>query len=187
MMMKESETDRLVQLAMEIVKVARQEDEALRPLGKSIFDVPEVAFVYLVGKAISVGRGHIFGELDVTWDQEKSVDGKLGASDLILSPKSGNPIVVEFKTLNASSKEIEHDMRKLRQISPNYDRLFCHLMNPWGDSLNRHHGIEVVERRCGVPISQRVYDFPSERYAFATGHIEGDRPWWCVVGVWKII
>jgi hypothetical protein len=178
---------RLAQLAKILCRVAREEDRDLRSLGRSIFFVPEVAFAYLAGKALARDFAN-----DSEWVREQSLDEKLGPSDLILRPKSPTsikPTVIEFKAYDAPSTKIKDDVRKLRQISSEYDRLFCVFMNPSGHSLDKHLHIKTVEKESGEPVPVRVYDFASKEYAFET--VERDKSsgscWWCVVGLWQIV
>lgn len=196
--MTEAGMDRLARLAGVICQVAQEEDRDLQPLGKSIFFVPEVAFAYLVGKAladkalakVSVEARRVFADLE--WVRERSVDGKLGPSDLVLRPKSATsvkPIVVEFKAYDAPTMKIKDDIRKLRQISSDYDRLFCILMNASAHSLDRHLHIQTVEKESGEPAPRRVYEFASKEYAFETAKRDkrGGPCWWCVVGLWQMV
>src|SRR4030095_7127583 len=59
--------DRLEAISRLIAAVARQENQELRPLGRGIAFVPELAFAYLVGKAVTAQSSDIFGTRDVRW------------------------------------------------------------------------------------------------------------------------
>ncbi len=63
--------DRLEAISRLIAAVARQENQELRPLGRGIAFVPELAFAYLVGKAVTAQSSDIFGTPDVRWSTDE--------------------------------------------------------------------------------------------------------------------
>jgi hypothetical protein len=77
--------DRLEAISRLISAVARQEDQELRPLGRGIAFVPELAFAYLVGRAITARSSDIFGTPDVRWATDELIAG-FGRSGLVFHP-----------------------------------------------------------------------------------------------------
>jgi hypothetical protein len=178
--------DRLVQLGETIVRLAQSEDKELQPLGKSIFHVPEIAFAYLVGKAIAKASTDAGESLD--WEPEsRVVQGSTDRIDLILRPKRERPIAIEFKAgYGVSAASVRRDIRKLRQIGADYDRLFCGLMGQWGHTLDSHLYIKTVkEVTAGEVAPTPVFDFTAKNHAFETTYSQGKdgRCWWCGVGL----
>jgi hypothetical protein len=89
--------DRLEAISRLIAAVARQENQELRPLGRGIAFVPELAFAYLVGKAVTAQSSDIFGTPDVRWSTDELIAG-FGRASLVFHPAApGKAVVVEFK------------------------------------------------------------------------------------------
>ena len=88
--------DHLEAISRLIAAVARQENQELRPLGRGIAFVPELAFAYLVGKAVTAQSSDIFGTPDVRWSTDELIAG-FGRASLVFHPAApGRAVVVEF-------------------------------------------------------------------------------------------
>ena len=73
----------LKNIANIIVGVAREEDLILHRVGKGgIFLIPELAFVYSVGRALAIDAQRIFSTPHVKWIVEQA-RGEAGRTDLV--------------------------------------------------------------------------------------------------------
>jgi hypothetical protein len=121
--------DRLEAISRLIAAVARQENQELRPLGRGIAFVPELAFAYLVGKAVTAQSSDIFGTPDVRWSTDELIAG-FGRASLVFHPAApGKAVVVEFKRKFGPNLSYLAHLNRFGSIDEHkYDRLFCGLM-----------------------------------------------------------
>jgi hypothetical protein len=179
--------DRLEAISRVIPIVARQEDQELRPLGRGIGFVPELAFAYLVGRAITARSSDIFGTPDVRWSTEELIAG-FGRASLVFHPGApGKAIVVEFKRKFGPNLSYLAQLNRLGGINEHkYDRLFCGLMfcgvtNPVVGPLNdpRTRAEEAASH-----LRVRPTYSPFEYFETVPKLIN---PIYCVVGVWQLL
>ena len=78
-----------------IVDVAIQEDLILRRVNRSVLMIPELAFVYAVGREIAINTESIFGSNEVSWKPEKWLSQESGRTDLVFENKSGKGVAIE--------------------------------------------------------------------------------------------
>ncbi len=98
-----------------ILDCAKVENQWLSEnLNLGIFDMPELAFVYTVGKAIAVSKLNYLGSNDYRWMRETDF-GNGGPTDLaFITSKKANPnFALEFK-LDATHFQYKKDIDKLR-------------------------------------------------------------------------
>jgi len=173
--------DRLEAISRLIAAVARQEDQELRPLGRGIAFVPELAFAYLVGRAITARSSDIFGTPDVQWATDELIAG-FGRSGLVFHPAApGKAVVVEFKRKFGPNLSYLPDLNRLGGIDEHtYDRLFCGLMfsgEPLKDPL-----IGAAEAMSNLRV--RPAYSPFEYFEKWPKLVP---PVYCVVGVWQLL
>ncbi|MCH7534661.1 MAG: hypothetical protein IH948_02765 [Bacteroidetes bacterium] len=133
---------------------ARRENQKLmHDFGKGIFDVPELAFVYLVGKEIAGDFEGYFNSKDYDWVRETDF-GNGGPTDLAFWSK--NPMdtsyMLEFK-MDDTHDKYTADIRKLKQPLLNkyqdrkVEKYFCglkwvfeHQVDEFTDILKKEFG-----------------------------------------------
>lgn len=163
------------------VAVARREDAELHTLtGGGVFDVPELAFSYLVGKDL-VGRHQGSGPEDVEWDQER-VLGNGGPTDLVFRAGGAKPLAVEFK-VGGTWPSYVRDVEKLALLDPaGYERVFCALVDAFARDGASDVRIAKLETSCRGRIE--VVGTPT---VIPTRHARYAAPIVCVVGVWRLL
>lgn len=136
-------------LADAVHHVAKRENDALEEiLGNSdrgsIFDVPELAFSYLVGKEmLSQSRKRLGHEASLDWAQERSL-GNGGPTDLVFRADGARPLAVEFK-VSGTSPAYDADIAKLARLDgETYDRVFCALVDAFSTTGERDQRIEKL-------------------------------------------
>ena len=171
----------LTKIADTIVEVARQEDLLLRRVGQGIFIVPELAFVYAVGRAIASRAGEIFGTPRVRWLPETKM-GETGRTDLVFEVEGDRTYALEFKR-GGSSDDYVSDLRKLATLDPaRFERIFCALIDAWPDEIDPNPRISAVERVPEVKVERL-----SERFDFfATLNSSFKNQICCVVALWRV-
>ena len=170
----------LLSIHKEIISFAKTEDQFLsNHLNKGIFFMPEIAFVYGVGKAIMSKYKEIFLDHKVEWLREIRLE-KGGPCDLIFDVENAGKIVIEFK-VRSTLEAYSQDVQKLKYlIGDNATRLFCALSNVFEKDLPADLRIKRLEDEYSSSI-QRVGDL----YNFPTWDVYA-HPIYCVIGFWKI-
>ncbi|WP_100629739.1 hypothetical protein [Algoriphagus formosus] len=97
-----------------LLLVTHSLDEELQNLNETgIFFVPELYFVFEVGKALYKKRKEIFGLESIKWVREKDL-GNGGPSDLVFETES-DQVVFEFKIANTYNSYLS-DIKKLESL-----------------------------------------------------------------------
>jgi len=117
-----------------ILEVALEENRVLTGcFNKGIFDIPELAFVYLVGKKISFSTSTHFDSENYSWVREKDF-GNGGPTDLaFISSDINEPnYLIEFKmddTYHSYNADIEKLKEPLNTEHRNihFEKFFCGL------------------------------------------------------------
>lgn len=165
-----------------IVDTARQEDSILKKVGKGIFQIPELAFTYAVGREIAINAENIFNNSNVRWLPEETITTSSGRTDLVFVSPGSKGLAIEFK-IGGPLDSYKKDIDKLSKIdSTKYERIFCALIDAWPDKLLNDPRVLAVEEN---DLSTRLcrddfFDF------FATLHEKYKNQLCCVVGVWHI-
>jgi len=170
----------VAKLALKIVDTARREDLLLRRVGQGIFLVPELAFVYAVGRSIASDATEIFGTPIVKWLPESKV-GATGRTDLTFEVENQPAYALEFKRSGTSADYIR-DLRKLSALdSSRFERIFCALVDSWPHEIESNPRIRAVES-CGVAVERLTEPFDF----FATLHSRYKKQVCCVVAIWRV-
>ena len=161
--------------------VARREDGDLHALTRGgVFDVPEVAFSYLVGKEL-VGRHRDSGSVDVEWAQER-VLGNGGPTDLVFRAGGERPLAVEFK-VSGTWPSYVRDVEKLEGLASSaYERVFCALIDAFARDGTDDERVMRFEEACRGRIERvgEIATFPTAYARYASGVV-------CAVGVWRVL
>lgn len=155
------------------VAVAQHEDADLRLLGKNgVFDMPELAFAYAVGKEWTRRLSALHPDQTVTWRREVG-NGRSGITDLVMEVKDHRPVYVEFKMAN-HRHAYQADIEKLQALTGDIDRVLCLVVDSFdGESDGRIAHIAPHLDPVG-PLS--VFETsPTPRNKVR-----------CVVGVWTV-
>lgn len=164
------------------IKHFAQEENALlqREFGKSIFDMPELAFVYEIGKRIARRRSLILGSEDYEWLRETNV-GAGGITDLIFQPKyekSLPTILIEFKmddTYHSYAKDIEKLM--MHPNSYNTIKLFVGLK--WLFEETENSFLSHMQREISFSGSLvEPFSFPVQ--------MQGQKSSICYLTIWEV-
>lgn len=163
--------------------VAREEDSILRRVGKGIFLIPELAFVYSVGRALALGAQRIFSTPHVKWIPE-TVRGEAGRTDIVFEVEGQPAFAFEFKC-GGKAENYAGDLRKLASLDPvTYERIFVALIDTWPNHIDSDPRILAVEKDSGVAIERLAkngnFDF------FSTRHPNYVNQTCCVIGLWRI-
>ena len=179
--------DRLEAISRLIAAVARQEEQELRPLGTGLLSCPELAFAYLVGRAIAARKSDIFGTPDVRWSPEELIAG-FGRAGLVFHPPApGKALVVEFKRSGGVNPSYLAHLNRLGSIDEHkYDRLFCGLMFSGSTKPNVEPLYDPRIRAVEAAGNLRVRPAYSPFEYFETGP-KLVTPAYCVVGVWQLL
>ena len=170
----------LTRLALKVVDTARQEDLLLRRVGQGIFLVPELAFVYAVGRSIASDANEIFGTPKVRWLPESKI-GTSGRTDLTFEVENQATYALEFKRGGTSADYIR-DLRKLSALDASrFERVFCALIDSWPHEIESNPRIQAVES-CGVMVERLTESFDF----FATLHSGFKKQLCCVVAIWRV-
>lgn len=170
----------LTRIANIIVDVARNEDLLLRRVGRGIFVVPELAFVYTVGRTIASRAHEIFGTTDVRWLPESAI-GDVGRVDLKFEVKDQPTYAFEFKRSGTGAAYVQ-DLKKLASLDDGkYERIFCALIDAWPDDIDPNPRIKAVEE-SGIPLERLIEHFDF----FATLDSRYVNQVCCVVGLWHV-
>lgn len=174
------------EIAKLIYSVAKIEnDELLKISRKGIMSCPELAFVYLVAKNLSIRSSQIFGQPQdiLDWSLEKSKkEWNIRRLDLYIDPKLPPPregiIPIEFK-LGYKVSEWEKDVDKLLNIKNVniLSRMFCALLIEDLPNKDRIKNFEEGSKRNNL---HRIGNFVSFR-TFFNGKEEQ-----CIIGIWEI-
>lgn len=172
----------LKSIANTIVGVAREEDLMLHRVGKGIFLIPELAFVYSVGRALALAN-RIFSTPEVKWLPETTV-GAAGRTDLVFEVKGQQAFAFEFKCAGKAD-DYAHDIRELASLDPaKYERIFGALIDTWPQEIDPNARILAVEKDSRVPV-ERLSE--SGRFDFFSTLHQGYVKQICsVVGLWRI-
>ena len=165
-----------------IVDTARQEDSILKKVGKGIFQIPELAFAYSVGREIAINAETIFGNTNICWLPEETIATNSGRTDLVFTNPESKGLAVEFK-IGGHADSYRRDIDKLCNIDDiKYERIFCALIDAWPNKLTNDPRILAVEEtnRTTRLCRDDFFDF------FATLHEKYKSQLCCVVGVWHI-
>jgi hypothetical protein len=180
--------DRLEAISRLIAAVARQENLELRPLGRGVAFVPELAFAYLVGKAVTAQSSDIFGTPDVRWSTDELIAG-FGRASLVFHPAApGKAVVVEFKRKFGPNLSYLAPLNRFGSIDEHkYDRLFCGLMfsgvtKPIVETLN-DPSIRTVESAASNLRVRPAYS----PFQYFEKWPKSVTPVYCVVGVWQLL
>jgi hypothetical protein len=148
---------------------------------KGIFDMPELAFAYAVGKEMAYRAMARYPGEKVDWRREVG-DGNRGITDLVLHVGPLGTIAVEFK-LAAPREKYRADAIKLQVpgLHEATERAICLLVDAFKDASVDDGRIRWLCERCG-PAIQRVGDL----YPFLTKSGGFRKEMTCVVGVWTV-
>lgn len=172
----------LLAIRQEIISFAESEDEILRRhFKKGIFFMPELAFVYGVGKTIALNSKKVFPGQEVEWKREIKV-GEGGPCDLVLDVLNVGRIMIEFKMSDRAESYID-DVKKLKNRSEvRATRLFCALSDVFTKKLPADPRIQLMELEYSSTIRRigELHQFPTlgDKY---TGPIH------CVIGLWLVL
>jgi hypothetical protein len=172
--------DKLLHLLRDVaVDVARREDAELKTLGLTgIFEMPELAYAYHVGKELAHRLKVAAPDAKATWQREVG-DGRQGITDLLLST-NGIQLRVEFK-MAATRHAYIADAKKLMAIEEECDRALCLVVDAWRTSGANDERIAAVENELAGSL-ERV----GELYSFETGSPRYKKDMACVIGVWRV-
>lgn len=164
-----------------IVDIARREDLILRRVGKGIFQIPELAFSYMVGRELATNAEYIFGTNKVYWKPENTISNTSGRTDLVFDVEGRSSLAVEFK-LGGHPDTYIKDIEKLRKIPTGYEKVFCALIDTWPEQILNDNRVKTVESQKGVQrlCTDQFFDF------FATLSEKYKGQLCCIVGVWHI-
>ena len=143
--------------------------------------VPELAFAYTVGREISLNAEAIFGTDKVSWNPETTISADSGRTDLVFDVVEKAGVAIEFKVGGHRDSYIK-DIKKLKKIPGNYQKVFCALIDAWPNELQSDSRIQAVESQEGITrlCRDKFFDF------FATLHEGYQGQLCCIVGVWQI-
>ncbi len=192
-----------------IIETALKEDKLISASGenKGLFDMPELAFVFEVGKQVAYRNEFIFNTNYFDWYTEYTFDKAGGPSDLIFEYWENEKkdivkkIILEFKLVNRIETYLD-DIEKLHRIrDKNVIKLFCGLKDCfekdmhekivnennkeityfWGEQkikgLNRE---EDSNRKINVSLID-------EEFSFKTGSILGfKQKLHCLISLWEV-
>lgn len=166
-----------------ITEVAREEDLILSRVGKGIFLVPELAFVYSVGRALAIDAERIFSTAHVKWIPETAI-GEAGRTDLVFEVEAQRAFAFEFKC-GGKAQDYAGDIRKLASLDPTkYERIFVALINSWPDKIDSDSRILAVEKSSGVPTERLTENRHFD--SFPTRDPDYVNQVCCVIALWRI-
>jgi hypothetical protein len=171
----------LEMLSQTIIEVARHEDLILRRVGKGIFLVPELAFVYAVGRELAIKAESVLGTAAALWLPESTIC-ESGRTDLVFDVDNAPGLAIEFKCGDIHVDKCERDLWKLAAIDPgDYMRVFCALIATWPNTISEDPRIERVEKGP-VPVKRLTKDLDF----FSTYHTAFKNQVCCLIGIWEI-
>jgi hypothetical protein len=169
----------LLAIRDEIISFTENEDQVLRDkFNRGIFFMPELAFVYGLGKTIALRAAKIFPGRKVEWEREIKV-GQGGPCDLILDIADVGRIVFEFKICGTMESYFQ-DVEKLKfQVGDHATRLFCALSNVFQKDLPADDRIKKMEQNYTyIKRVGELHNFPTwDSYS---------TPVHCVIGLWVV-
>jgi hypothetical protein len=171
----------LESLSRIIIEVARHEDLILRRVGKGIFLVPELAFVYAVGRELAIRAESVLGTAGARWLPE-STNCEFGRTDLVFNVNNSPGLAIKFECGDVHVDKCERDLMKLAAIDPgHYTRVFCALIPTWPTTISEDSRIERVEKGP-VPVKRLTKDLDF----FSTFHTAFKNQVCCLIGMWEI-
>jgi hypothetical protein len=171
----------LESLSRIIIEVARHEDLILRRVGKGIFLVPELAFVYAVGRELAIRAESVLGTAGARWLPE-STNCEFGRTDLVFNVYNSPGLAIKFECGDVHVDKCERDLMKLAAIDPgHYTRVFCALIPTWPTTISEDSRIERVEKGP-VPVKRLTKDLDF----FSTFHTAFKNQVCCLIGMWEI-
>ena len=157
------------------ISVAEREDADLRVLGKGgVFDMPELAFAYAVGKEWARRLQALHPDRAVKWQREVG-DSRGGITDLVMNVEGHRKAYVEFKMADRREAYLA-DIQKLRAVEGDIDRVLCLVVDSFDGELDGRLAHIAPHLEPVGPLS--VFETKSPRYA---------TPVHCVVGVWTVV
>lgn len=170
---------RLLLLREVAIDVARREDAELKALGMNgIFDMPELAFAYAVGKEMAGRAQRAFPGQKASWQRELG-NQRGGITDLVFGIGDSRPLAVEFK-MAARREQYVADVQKLIPLAQDgYDCALCLVV----DTFDKEGDGRIVEMRRALgaalqPVGAlHTFETKSPRYVQAVH---------CIVGVWAV-
>ncbi|MBW8051727.1 MAG: hypothetical protein FVQ77_15585 [Cytophagales bacterium] len=170
-----------------IIDIALREDEILKGLGKGIFYMPELAFVYTVGKEISLNGAKIFNGREFEWIRESkvSIPGRSTTEifDLIfeVGKKEKNEIIViEFKMRDKDYK-YKSDIEKLHKLPSDYFKVFCALEDVFEKDQNNGSRMTRIVSNSEIKM-KRI----GELFTFPTWSEHYKNKMLCFVEIWQV-
>ena len=168
-------------LLQTIATTAYEEDVNLRKFGKSIFSVPERAFVYLVAKKIAFAAPSIFNIHKLKWDLEIDL-GNGGPSDFVIEIPDEKDLVFEFK-MGGHQDSYFSDIKKLQSLDPQtYKRYFCAVIDAYPNELPDVRRVLAIDNNSVSPTKRSMEHFPY----FPTIRSDLVKELVCVVAMWEL-
>ena len=114
-----------------------------------IFFAPELYTAFRIGQDITKNRKHIFGEQDIKWLREQSLENG-GISDIVFEA-SERKIVFEVK-IKSTGYSYEADFTKLLKLPSSYERFFLVLMDSFEDKIDGRPGYLLSKMQENIQI-----------------------------------
>lgn len=173
-------------IANEIFLVAKEEERSLERAGTyGIFMMPEIAFVYQVGKSVMCKRRDIFGSEDIKWIRENKLGDEAGPIDLAFRiGHSGHLIVMEFK-IARTIHDYKRDIEKVRRFVRGGDLLrvglFVVLNDPFVESNSPDN------RMADLELEDKVSMIFTDGFATTMSSHGYSKRQKCEVGVFRVV
>ncbi len=168
-----------------LLDAAEQENNELRSLcKKGIFHMPELAYVYAVGKKLVSNAENIFGQPISAWQQEWTFAGS-GPSDLMIRLSDKKALVFEFK-MRDTVDAYAADIAKLKLINAvdgaSYSCIFVALVDAFRSKAPSDLRIETLEQQhdCLQRLCGGAFD------SFCTEQDRYKQDISCVVAAWLV-
>jgi hypothetical protein len=150
-------------------------------VGRGIFLIPELAFVYAVGRSISANAQDIFKTPLVEWLPGTSIS-KAGRTDLVFKTQDQKDFAIQFKRSGVDETFIQ-DITKLATLElQKYQWLFCALIDTWPNEIDPNPRTNAVEKDSGIPVRRLTDRFEF----FSTKHPKYVKQVCCLVALWII-
>jgi len=162
-----------------IIEKAESEEETLRNLGKNIFNMPELAFAYQIGKEIYMQREEIFPNSKIEWDRETTLGNNSRIIyDLRLKVDNSKDIIISFKMDTDQNKYVS-DVKCLNELNENeFEKIFCSLKIQDKKYLDIYYIEQVVPNLIKDVIVKKSFKL--------THTIWHTKEYYCQIGVWII-
>ena len=149
-----------------IFEVGKSESKYLQSISdKGIFDIPELALVYLVGKKLALIKEFYFESEDYKWLREETLAKGCGPTDLAFTyeGKEKNSYAIEFKMDN-TYQEYCKDIKKLKQLkssNSNFRAYFASFKCVNDDEKESKYFLNILKNEfskiCEVKLIEKKY------------------------------